>query len=341
MTSIDESHVYERALQVDKRTSLALLVGMVDSGSSVLDVGIGGGALGAYLRQNKNCVVDGLTYNAEEAALAAGNYRSIHVADLDVSRVSDWFGSQRYDCVVCADVLEHLRDPGRVLDDARQLLAEGGKLLISVPNVAYAGLIAELLGGEFNYRREGLLDQTHVRFFTRNSLLRFLAEHGWRVKRIETVELDLADSEFAPALDALSPAVRTQLMANPDGATYQFVMEVEPCPPGVLTDHSEHLHDSVQAMMPTATTSYTRCRAGRVLHSSASALCLHCRIWNCMACAWIRLNARALCTCMRFIYVIVQASPCGSGMVTLASCRTAVIKLCSVRPGWVLIRVRC
>jgi GT2 family glycosyltransferase/2-polyprenyl-3-methyl-5-hydroxy-6-metoxy-1,4-benzoquinol methylase/glycosyltransferase involved in cell wall biosynthesis len=248
MTSIDESHVYERALQVDKRTSLALLVGMVNSGSSVLDVGIGGGALGAYLRQSKNCVVDGLTYNAEEAALAGTNYRSIHVADLDISRVSDWFGSQRYDCVVCADVLEHLRDPGRVLDDARQLLAEGGKLLISVPNVAYAGLIAELLGGEFSYRREGLLDQTHVRFFTRNSLLRFLAEHGWRVKRIETVELDLADSEFAPALDALSPAVRTQLMANPDGATYQFVMEVEPCPPGVLTDHSEHLHDSVQAM---------------------------------------------------------------------------------------------
>lgn len=241
---MNEIHVYERALQVDKRTSLSLLVEMVESGNQVLDVGIGGGALGAFLKHNKACVVDGITYNSEEADLAAAHYGTVQVADLDATSLLDLFPLQRYDRIVCADVLEHLRDPGRVLDAARQMLAVGGKLLVSVPNVGYMGLIAELLEGEFRYRREGLLDQTHVRFFTRNSLLRFLSDHGWRAKRIETIELDLAESEFSPTWDVFAPAVRAQLLAHADGLTYQYVMEVEPCAVGMPVEHISALPDS-------------------------------------------------------------------------------------------------
>jgi 2-polyprenyl-3-methyl-5-hydroxy-6-metoxy-1,4-benzoquinol methylase len=239
MTRMDETHVYRRDIHVEKRSSLSLLVGMIEPDSTVLDVGIGSGSLGAYLRDKKACQVDGITYNAEEAAVAGAAYREVKVADLDAVRVSDLFGSQRYRYIVCADVLEHLRDPALVLTSVRDMLEPGGKVLISVPNVAYLGLLGELLGGEFRYRHEGLLDQTHVRFFTRRSLLRFFADMGWRVKRVECVELDLADSEFAPALDAMPPAVRSQLLSNPDGLTYQFVAEVVPRSDEEQADGSE------------------------------------------------------------------------------------------------------
>lgn len=248
MSSMDSIHVYERELEMGKRTSLSLLAGMVASGTRVLDVGIGGGALGAFLRQSKGCVLDGVTYNAEEAELAGAHYRAVHVADLDQHSLSELLANDGYDYIICADVLEHLRDPGRVLDVAHSLLKDNGRLLISVPNVAYLGLIAELLGGEFRYRHEGLLDKTHVRFFTRNSLLSFLSDHGWRVLRFEAIDLDVADSEFAPAFDALAPAVRTQLLTNPDGLVYQFVLEAERCPTGQQVDHAHLLHGGVQTL---------------------------------------------------------------------------------------------
>lgn len=239
MTRMDETHVYQRDIQVEKRSSLSVLVGMIEHGSAVLDVGIGGGALGTYLRDHKACVVDGITYNADEAAIAGTAYREVKVADLDAVRINELFGDRRYRAIVCADVLEHLRDPALVLKAARAMLEPDGRVLISVPNVAYLGLIGELLGGEFRYRHEGLLDQTHVRFFTHRSLLRFLTDLGWRVDRLERVELDLADSEFVPALDAMPPGVREQLLSNPEGLTYQFVAEVSPVSDGAQVEAPE------------------------------------------------------------------------------------------------------
>jgi 2-polyprenyl-3-methyl-5-hydroxy-6-metoxy-1,4-benzoquinol methylase len=84
--------------------------------------------------------------------------------DLDQVDLRDIFVGEQYDCIVCADVLEHLKSPERVLEQCRHLLKPGGRLLTSVPNAAYCGLLAELLLGEFRYRDEGLLDRTHLRF---------------------------------------------------------------------------------------------------------------------------------------------------------------------------------
>ena len=72
------------------------------------------------------------------------------------------------------------------------LLSPGGKALLSIPNASYSGLIAELMAGEFRYRKEGLLDETHVRFFTRQTLLRFLQAGGWAPRHIETIERALS-----------------------------------------------------------------------------------------------------------------------------------------------------
>jgi GT2 family glycosyltransferase/glycosyltransferase involved in cell wall biosynthesis len=157
------------------------------------------------------------------------------VADLDSADLTQLFAGQRYDRIVLADVLEHLKNPERILQQCHQLLQAGGQLLTSVPNVAYCGLLAELLQGEFKYRPEGLLDNTHLRFFTRQSLHRFFAQHGWQVKTSQTTTRDVLSSEFKGQFDLLPPAVSRHLLALPDASTYQFISCLEPAPAGQAT----------------------------------------------------------------------------------------------------------
>lgn len=233
---IDDLHVYLRTIQADERTSLSVLASHIHSQASVLDLGCGSGALGQYLSETRSCVSDGLTWSQREADHARPFYRKVVVADLEQCDLKTVFGASHYDYIVCADVLEHLRQPERILDACRTLLKPTGQLLISVPNAGYCGLIAELLQGEFRYREEGLLDKTHLRFFTRRSLTRFLAEHQWQMQTLETVQRELPESEFKTRFDNLPPAVARYLLATPDALTYQFIGTATP---GAVIDMAE------------------------------------------------------------------------------------------------------
>ena len=233
MSNADDSlHVYRREITTDTRSadSLSVIAGLIETGQSLLDLGMGTGGLGKYLSQRQTVVADGVTLNPAEADIARTWYRQAVVADLDRDDLGTLFGKSQYDCIVCADVLEHLKAPQRTLEQCKALLKPGGRLLTSVPNAGYCGLVAELIEGEFRYRSEGLLDNTHLRFFTRASLLRFFAENGWVTSTVQTIQRGLHDSEFRVAFDKLPPSVARHLLAIPDALTYQFisVLKAEP-----------------------------------------------------------------------------------------------------------------
>ena len=226
-------HVYDREIDGGERTSLSVLSTRIPPAARVLDLGCGSGAIGRFLaRRGDGAVIDGLTLNTEEAALAAPHYRRVEVANLDSADLAALFAGNAYDVIVCADVLEHTRHPQQVLASARRLLADDGRVLISIPNASYCGLIAELMAGEFRYRPEGLLDETHLRFFTRRALLRFLAENGWAADSLETIRRALPESEFRAAFDALPASVARHLLAQPDALTYQFIVVARAAAPG-------------------------------------------------------------------------------------------------------------
>jgi 2-polyprenyl-3-methyl-5-hydroxy-6-metoxy-1,4-benzoquinol methylase len=153
----DNRHVYQRSIDGGSNDSLSLIAEMIFVGEVVLDLGVGSGSLGKYLGEQKNVVADGVTFNPDEQAIAAQGYRKTVVVDLDTADLTTVFLAGSYDCIVCADVLEHLKNPQRVLESCRQLLKPQGRILISVPNAGYCGLVAELMQGEFRYRTEGLL----------------------------------------------------------------------------------------------------------------------------------------------------------------------------------------
>ncbi len=219
-------HIYQRKINLDGSDSLSRIALAIPANSEVLDVGTGTGALGEFLTRQRNCLLDGINYNAEEIALARPNYRVLHVANLEQTLLSQLFSNQRYDFIVFADVLEHLRNPAQILSDARQLLKPGGRVIISLPNIAYSGVIADLLAGQFNYTEEGILDQTHVQFFTRDSLYRLLCNGGFKPTRWDQIIRQPGESEFRHRYpDSLPPPLWQALSANPDALTYQFIVE--------------------------------------------------------------------------------------------------------------------
>ena len=151
-----------------------------------LDLGCGTGALGRWLSTGAGGAVDGVTLSDVEADAARGCYRKVVVGNLEDLDLELAFELGGYDYVVCADVLEHLKHPERVLEACHKLWKPTGRVLISIPNAAYAGLVAELMCGQFNYR-ERSAGQDPFAFFTRATLLNFLKEAGWLVEATETM----------------------------------------------------------------------------------------------------------------------------------------------------------
>ena len=115
-------HVYERAVLGEDNDSLTLLARHIEAGAVVLDLGMGTGGLGKYLAARQSITLDGVTLSDKEAQRAGTAYRQVVVADLDNADLTQLFAGQRYDRIVCADVLEHLKNPERILQQCQLLL---------------------------------------------------------------------------------------------------------------------------------------------------------------------------------------------------------------------------
>lgn len=215
---------YDRTFDAQGNDSLAKLAKLIPANTKVLDVGCGNADLGAYLRREKQCHVTGLDYSEAALTIAKDNLDAVAVIDLNTTALTDVLSS-RYDVIVFADILEHIVTPYNVLCDAKSLLRNGGKILVSIPNAGYVGAVLSLYEGEWEYRNEGILDTTHVRYYTGKSLMNMLTRAGLSGRIADRVNKDLTASEFSQRMDALPGSVRDWLCAKPEAATYQFIAE--------------------------------------------------------------------------------------------------------------------
>ena len=147
----------------------------------ILEVGCGAAGLGAQCKRvDPDREVWGLELDAEAASIAADRIDRVLVTDLDALDTLPG-DAGRFDLVTYGDVLEHLRDPGRLLDVLGAHLAVSGEILVSIPNVGHWSVVQQLLAGTFRYEDAGLLDRTHIRFFTPATFHALLDEHGYVV----------------------------------------------------------------------------------------------------------------------------------------------------------------
>lgn len=192
----------------------------------ILDVGFGAGELARRVKDRCRHLA-GIEFDAGAAQQSAHLFDRWIEGDL-VPALKERFDTL-FDVIVAADVLEHLPDPGTVLNLLGPLLAPEGRLLVSLPNIANISVRLALLFGRFDYTPRGILDQTHLRFFTRRTGQALLEAHGFRV--VDTVPTAMPVELAVPALGRppLAPVVRggAVLAARmlPGLFGYQFVYE--------------------------------------------------------------------------------------------------------------------
>ncbi len=156
---------------------------------TLLDVGGGAGNFAHCFMTERGGQATLLEFNSRAAELARAKGIEVIVGDFGAV-----MAAKRFDCVSMLDVLEHLQDPLMALVKVRQFLPPGGALLLSVPNVGHWSVVWDLLEGKFDYQPVGILCNTHLRFFTRQSLKSLIANAGFRVERWENVPSPLPES---------------------------------------------------------------------------------------------------------------------------------------------------
>jgi len=181
-------------------------------GLRVLDVGCGSGVHGAELTKTYGHRVVGVDLFPASVEKAKTRIAEAYVGDVTRPEQYAFYGRQQFDLIVFSDILEHLNDPGDVLSRHLRLLAPGGKVVISLPNVAIWNVRLALLLGQFEYTDTGTLDRTHMRFFTRRSFRRFARQAGVRI-----VQSRISPGILRPFVPLIKKVYRGQGTASAEG----------------------------------------------------------------------------------------------------------------------------
>lgn len=235
--------VYQATVDpAERNTSHTMMLELVGHDKDVLDVGCASGYLAEALGRN-GCRVSGIEYDPVEAEKARPSLVELVVADLNTDDLADQFPDRLYDSIVFGDVLEHLLDPDAVLASSLSLLRPGASVVISIPNVAHGAVRLSLLQGHWNYSDTGLLDRTHIRFFTFDTLLAMLERAGLSVTELRSTVADPLGTEIAVEDSVLPPDAVTWVRNQAHAHAYQFVLTAQRAEGGV--DHVQHVLPAV------------------------------------------------------------------------------------------------
>jgi len=190
----------------------------------ILDLGCSGGLLGERLQQLGYHVMG---VDVVEVPEVHERLSGFVLANLDAGIPAE--AGSGFDLVLAADVLEHVREPEKLLRDTKQVLRPGGTAIICVPNISHWYPRFRTAVGRFDYDQRGILDHTHLRFFTRRSIRRLVEREGFKVRSMKAIGLPLATlgtggglRRLLRMLDQISIAVWPAMFG------YQFILEIEP-----------------------------------------------------------------------------------------------------------------
>lgn len=211
---------------------------LVGSDKDVLELGCAAGHMTRALSK-QGCRVVAVDVDQEAVRAAEQFAERAFVEDLSADRPLASL-AERFDVILAGDVLEHLPEPARILDRCRTLLRPGGYVVLSVPNVAHVDVRLGLLQGRWDYRDWGLLDRTHVRFFTRRSLEALLRDCAYVPVELHRVVRPVGTTEIEVDMRQTNPYILDAALTDPEAETYQFVVRaVVDADHLVAGDHSQ------------------------------------------------------------------------------------------------------
>ncbi|HEX8152479.1 MAG TPA: class I SAM-dependent methyltransferase [Thermoanaerobaculia bacterium] len=188
------------------QTRYDLLDRISPGAKAILEFGCGEAPLGEALKKRQKCRVVGIELDPVAAAIARKRIDAVYRGDVrEIVAILD----EKFDWIIGGDIVEHLDEPWSFLSELRRVALPGARLLLSLPNIANASLVGDLLQGRFDYVYMGLTCVGHLRFFTRQSLTEMLTIAGWTVV------------ELVPQ-DAVATPQRNELLAQLTAAGVPF-----------------------------------------------------------------------------------------------------------------------
>lgn len=179
--------------------------------ASVLEIGCGTGATLAWLKASGRCKsTTGIELVAEQADSASNVVDRVIQGSIESVDLTSWV--DRFDLILCLDVLEHLNDPWALIENLSELLKPGGRLVASIPNVRHIRVLVPLLfKGEWTYSGSGILDKTHLRFFTKKSAINLVTGSG--LVTVNVKELGLQGKSISSMLNKLTLGIFREIFA--------------------------------------------------------------------------------------------------------------------------------
>jgi len=204
MSDMENQQASAYRLNKGSGSTHALLMRLIPPRSRVLDVGCASGYLG-HLMAEKGCSVVGIEGQPSYVRAARGTGAYVHICEMDLDAGLVPVKEEPFDVILCADVLEHLKDPTVTLGQLRPFLGNNGSLIVSLPNVAHFSVRFQLLIGRFAYATSGILDQTHLHLYTFKSAKQLIADAGF------VIEESLAGSDRFGSVLSFGPPIARSL----------------------------------------------------------------------------------------------------------------------------------
>jgi len=206
------------------------LLALVGKKKKVLEVGCALGYQTRSMKELQDCQVTGIEIDADAANQSRAYCDDIIVGDIETMDLNQELHDKLFDVITFADVLEHLKKPATTLRKVKPFLQDGGYILASIPNIAHSSVIFEMAKGLFEYRSLGLLDNTHIHFFTRQTIYHTFEKAGYLIVALDRKRVSAADTEFKtnPKTDDELKFLNYINHHNPEAETYQFVIKAIP-----------------------------------------------------------------------------------------------------------------
>ncbi|TKB26134.1 class I SAM-dependent methyltransferase [Desulfopila sp. IMCC35006] len=185
-------HYHDKKADYFSSTRTDILELIPNFSQRVLEIGCGSGKTLAMLKKKKLCTETvGIELFPEAADEARNNIDLVYCMDVEKQTLPDTIGT--FDLILLLDVLEHLVDPWSLLTRLTEKhLSVGGRVIISLPNARHFSLVGPLLFGKFDYTERGIIDKTHLRFFTRSSAVKLLHSAGLTIEATKRTSLDIS-----------------------------------------------------------------------------------------------------------------------------------------------------
>lgn len=228
---------YATEIKFDFNNTMTIFINNIEPNSTILEFGPASGRLTRYLKEEKKCDMYIVELDEEAGKIAAQSAKDYVIGDIQDYMWVEKFANIKFDYILFADVLEHLTEAAIVVRKAAKLLKSTGQICLSVPNIAHNSVIIDMINNKFEYKATGIMDNTHVHFYTKDSLDLFVKECGLYIEKRFGTYTQVGLNEFDNSYENMPELFKEYLKSRKYGELYQLVYVISKNPKAKNEDY--------------------------------------------------------------------------------------------------------